>query len=128
LGHGLGALTAIAGASFVGYVLGSFAYPQNFVILFLVGFFFMMVLWGGLALTREPPSITVKARVSLFAYLQQLPTLLRRDHNYARFLLSRTVAVLVVMTMLSLEQAALIKVNCGMVATHSTGSKARGQD
>ncbi len=94
LGHGLGALTAIAGASFVGYVLGNFAYPQNFVILFLVGFFFMMVSWGGLALTREPPSTTVKARVSLLTYLRQLPTLLRRDHNYARFLLSRTVAVL----------------------------------
>ncbi|MEZ4725869.1 MAG: MFS transporter [Caldilineaceae bacterium] len=30
----------------------------------------------------------------MLSYLQQLPALLRRDHNYARFLLSRTVAVL----------------------------------
>jgi len=94
LGHGLGALTAVAGASFVGYVLEGFAYPQNFVILFIVGFAIMMVSWGGLALTREPPSTTVKARVTMISYLKQLPTLLRRDHNYARFLLSRTVAVL----------------------------------
>lgn len=93
-GHGLGALTAVAGAYFVGYVLEAFAYPQNFVILFLVGFAIMMVSWVGLALTREPPSTTVKARVTMISYLQQLPALLRRDHNYARFLLSRTVAVL----------------------------------
>lgn len=94
LAHGLGALTAVAGAYVVGYVLEGYAYPQNFVILFMVGFAIMMVSWGGLALTREPPSTTVKARVTMISYLQQLPALLRRDHNYARFLLSRTVAVL----------------------------------
>jgi MFS family permease len=94
LGHGLGALMAVAGAYFVGYVLEGFPYPQNFVILFLVGFVIMMGSWGGLALTREPPSTTVKAHVSMLSYLQQLPALLRRDRNYARFLISRTVAVL----------------------------------
>ncbi len=94
VGHGLGAFIAIAGAYVVGYVLEAFAYPQNFVILFLVAFAIMMVSWGGLALTREPPSNMVKARVGLGFYLKQLPLLLRRDRNYARFLLSRTVAVL----------------------------------
>lgn len=94
LGHGLGALTAVAGAYVVGYVLDGYAYPQNFVILFMVGFAIMMVSWGGLALTREPPSTTIKARVTMISYLKQLPSLLHRDHNYARFLLSRTVAVL----------------------------------
>lgn len=93
VGHGLGAFTAIAGAYFVGYVLEGYPYPQNFVILFMVGFAIMMVSWVGLALTREPASTTVKARVSMVSYLSQLPALLRRDHNYARFLLSRTVAV-----------------------------------
>lgn len=94
LAHGLGSLTAVAGAYLVGYMLEEYPYPQNFVMLFLVGFAIMMVSWGGLALTREPPSTTVKPRVSMVSYLRQLPNLLRRDHNYARFLLSRTVAVL----------------------------------
>ncbi|MBX3010914.1 MAG: MFS transporter [Caldilineaceae bacterium] len=93
-GHGLGALMGVAGAYFVGYILGGFPYPQSFVILFLTGFAIMMVSWIGLALNREPPSTTVKARVPMVSYLQQLPALLRRDHNYARFLMSRTVAVL----------------------------------
>jgi len=94
VGHGMGAFIAIAGAYLVGYILEAFAYPQNFVILFMVAFAIMMVSWGGLALTREPPSNLIKPRVPLISYLKQLPLLLRRDHNYARFLFSRTVAVL----------------------------------
>jgi MFS family permease len=93
-GHGLGALLGIAGAYFVGYVLQTYAYPQNFVLLFVVGFVIMMISWGGLALTREPASTTIKARIGVKAYYRALPKLLRRDHNYARFLLSRTVTVL----------------------------------
>jgi MFS family permease len=81
LSHGLGALMAVGGAYYVGYVLEGYAYPQNFVILFLVGFAIMMVSWGGLALTREPPSTTVKARVSMLSYLQQLPVLLSMALN-----------------------------------------------
>ncbi len=94
MGHGLGALLAVAGAYFVGFVLERFAYPQNFALLFLIGFAIMMVSWGGLALTREPASTTVKPRIGIRAYYRALPILLRRDHNYARFLISRTVAVL----------------------------------
>jgi len=92
--HGLGALLAVAGAYFVGYVLEHFAYPHNFALLFIVGFVIMMISWGGLALTREPASTTVKARIGIKAYYRALPILLRRDHNYARFLISRTVALL----------------------------------
>ena len=94
VGHGLGALLGIAGAYVVGYVLERYAFPNNFVLLFIIGFAIMMVSWGGLALTREPASTTVKERISVKAYYRALPKLLRRDHNYARFLLSRTVAVL----------------------------------
>ncbi|MEZ4863538.1 MAG: MFS transporter [Caldilineaceae bacterium] len=94
IGHGTGALLAVAGAYFVGYILDGFAYPNNFALLFLVAFVIMMVSFGGLALTREPPSTTVKERVTIGIYFRALPHLLHRDHNYARFLISRTVAVL----------------------------------
>ncbi|MCB0127664.1 MAG: hypothetical protein KDE58_35615, partial [Caldilineaceae bacterium] len=94
VGHGLGALLGVAGAYVVGYMLERYAFPNNFVILFVIGFAIMMVSWGGLALTREPASTTVKERIGVKAYYRALPVLLRRDHNYARFLISRTVAVL----------------------------------
>jgi MFS family permease len=94
VGHGLGALLGVAGAYVVGYVLERYAFPNNFAILFLVGFAIMMVSWVGLALTREPASTTVKARIGVKDYFRALPKLIRGDHNYARFLLSRTVMVL----------------------------------
>lgn len=98
VGHGVGALLGVIGAYFVGYTLEAYAFPRNFALLFIVGFVIMMISWGGLALTREPASTTVKERISIKAYYRALPILLRRDHNYARFLLSRTVAVLGTMT------------------------------
>jgi len=94
VGHGLGALLGVAGAYYVGYVLEAYRYPYNFSLLFVVGFVIMMISWGGLALTREPASTTVKARVHVKDYYRALPILIRRDRNYARFLFSRTVAVL----------------------------------
>ena len=94
VGHGLGALLAVAGAYFVGYMLEAYSYPRNFALLFLIGFAITIVSWGGLALTREPASTTVKPQIGIRAYLRALPRLLHRDHNYARFLVARTVIVL----------------------------------
>lgn len=94
VGHGLGSLLGVGGAYIVGMVLERYLFPNNFVLLFVIGFVIMMVSWGGLSLTREPASTTVKERISVKAYYRALPRLLRQDRNYARFLLSRTVTVL----------------------------------
>jgi len=91
IGHGVGALLGfLIGAYVVAQVLENVAYPNNFALLFALAFVFVMISWAGLSLTREPPSETVKERVPLSHYLRQLPEVLRRDHNYSRFLLSRT--------------------------------------
>ncbi len=90
IGHGGGALLGVAGSVVVARVLETVQYPNNFALLFALAFVFVMISWVGLALTREPPSETVKERVPLHHYLRQLPTVLRRDHNYSRFLISRT--------------------------------------
>jgi len=50
--------------------------------------------WVCLALNREPDSVVTKPRVTLIAYLRQLPAILRRDRNYVRYLIARSVAVL----------------------------------
>lgn len=89
IGHGLGALIGIAGAYFVGVILDAFSFPNNFALLFIVASVFMFISWIGLALNREPPSLKTKERMTLNAYLNDLPQILRGNTNYSRFLVSR---------------------------------------
>ena len=85
---GLGALMGIIGAAFVGMILDDVSFPRNFATLFLIAALFMGISWIGLALNREPDSPIVKQRISQRHYLRRLPTILRGNHNYRRFLLS----------------------------------------
>jgi len=91
LGHGLGALMGVVGAYFVGRILATVAFPNNFALLFGLAFAIMAISWLGLALTREPPSEMIKEQMPLTRYLRQLPAILRRDRNYQRFLICRTI-------------------------------------
>ncbi|CAN5790331.1 MFS transporter [soil metagenome] len=90
LSHSLGALMGVIGALFVGRILENNPYPNNFALLFFLTYGLLLISFIGLALNREPPSETVKQHISLARYLRQLPEILRRDHNYLRFLVSRT--------------------------------------
>ena len=92
LGHSLGALLGIAGAALAARILAGWSYPDSYALCFVLAFASVMVSFVGLALTREPASPTVKPRTSQRHYLRQLPTLLRRDGNYVRFLISQSVA------------------------------------
>jgi MFS family permease len=92
--NSLGAFLGIAGAWVAGSILVTWEYPQNFAICFFLAFIATAISWVGLALNREPVSPTVKPPSSLQNYFKQLPSVLRRDHNYLRFLISRTVAIL----------------------------------
>ena len=91
-GQSLGALLGIVGAGLAARILVRWRYPDNYALCFVLAFVSVMVSFGGLALTREPASLTVKARTSQGHYLRQLPALLRRDGNYVRFLIGRSVA------------------------------------
>jgi MFS family permease len=90
--NSLGAFLGIAGAWLAGVILVGWAYPQNFALCFLLAFLAATISWVGLALNREPVSPRVKPHSSLHNYFRQLPSVLRRDRNYVRFLASRTVA------------------------------------
>ncbi len=89
---GLGALMGIIGAHFVGQILETGPYPDNYAWLFLIAFIFCAISWVGLALNREPESPVTKAQVPLVRYLRQLPDVLRNNVNYRRFLLSYAVS------------------------------------
>ena len=90
LGHGLGQLMGVIGAYFVGRILVSRAFPGNFSLLFFLAFGFVVVSWVGLALTREPVSEVTKKAVPLFRYLGRVSTVLKRDINYRRYLISKS--------------------------------------
>jgi len=92
LSRSLGALLGIAGGLVSGWALVHWAFPQNYGYLFVMAFAVIAVSWLGLAANREPPSLTVKPHSSLGDYLSRLPTVLRRDPNYVRFLISMSVA------------------------------------
>jgi MFS family permease len=89
----LGALLGIAGGTFSGRLLTNWPFPQNYGYSFLVAFAFVAISWLGLASNREPASPSVKPRTSLGSYLRRLPEVLRRDSNYVRFVISRSVAI-----------------------------------
>jgi MFS family permease len=88
----LGALMGIVGAHFVGIVLETLSFPDNFAWLFTIAFVFIMLSWIGLALNREPEGQVVKAKIPLARYLQQLPQVLRANPNFSRFLFSYSIS------------------------------------
>jgi len=94
LGRGTGALLGVGGALLAGYLLDSQGFPRGYALCFLLAWISMMGSWLGLAITREPPDLTVKARTPMAAYFRQLPAILRANRNYARFVAARCITVL----------------------------------
>ena len=90
--EGLGTLMGIIGAFFVGRVLDDMGYPLNFATLFLVAAVFMGISWIGLALNREPESPIVKEHIPFSRYFRRLPSILRDNHNFRRYLLSYSIS------------------------------------
>ena len=90
LGHGLGQLMGVVGAYFVGRILVSRAFPGNFALLFFIAFAFVVISWMGLAATREPVSEVTKKADPLIRYLGRVTTVLKRDINYRRYLISKS--------------------------------------
>ncbi len=90
LGHGLGQLMGVVGAFFVGRILISRAFPGNYALLFTIAFVFVVVSWVGLALTREPRSEVTRKAIPLFRYLSRVSRVLKRDINYRRYLISKS--------------------------------------
>jgi MFS family permease len=86
--HGLGALMGVAGATLIGLILDGAPYPQNYAMLFGIAFASMVISWVGLALNREPASISVNPSVPLKEYFRALPAIVMGDRNFARYLLA----------------------------------------
>ncbi len=85
----VGNTAAAAGAGLSGWLLVAFPFPTNFVYTFGIAATAILVSWFSIALTREPARKPKGVRRSNRQFMRELPDLLRRDHNFRRFLVSR---------------------------------------
>jgi len=90
----IGAGTAAVGAVFSTWLLKTFPFPQNFVLTFAVAALAITVSWVSLALTREPEQAVDAPHRSNRQFLAELPSIVRRDHNFRRFLVARALLAL----------------------------------
>ncbi len=81
------AFNAFGGVSAIvaGLILDKIAGPQNFVFCFLLAFFFMLISYGILSLTREPESLSRQNEHPLAFWGKSL-MVLRTDPNFRAFL------------------------------------------
>lgn len=90
IGTGIGALGAVLSA----WLLKTFPFPTNFVYIFAIAATSITISWIFLALTREPVQPVNSLRQSNRQFWATLPDILRRDHNFRRFLLARSLLAL----------------------------------
>lgn len=85
LGTGIG----ILGAGVSARILATLAFPQNFLVTFLLATLFIALSWIFLSLTREPVGPVTTAQQSNGEFWRALPALLKQDRNFRRFLITR---------------------------------------
>ncbi len=94
IGNGLGALLGVAGGVLAGHILSTLDFPGNFALCFTLAFVAMTISWIGVSLTREPRSDNPKQSTTLSDYLRNIPSVLKRNPNYARYLVSQVLMTL----------------------------------
>jgi MFS family permease len=90
LGAGAGAL----GAALSAWLLRTFPFPTNFATIFAVAAGMILLSWIFLSLTREPVRAVTIPRKSTREFMASLPDVVRRDHNFRRFLIARMLMAL----------------------------------
>ncbi len=87
LSHSVGGGLGLIGSVIATLILARYPYPTNFAICFLVGFVILMVSWTTLLWIREPAQPPAPSAPT--AYRKRLTAILREDHNFRTYLVSR---------------------------------------
>jgi MFS family permease len=85
--------TGTVGAIFSAWLLATLVFPSNFVATFTLAALFITLSWAFLALAREPEQAVTAPRQSDRQFWAGLPAIMRRDHNFRRFVIVRLLAV-----------------------------------
>ena len=89
-----GTATGILGAAAAAWLLDRYAFPYGYVLCFAAATVLIFISWGFLALTREPAQANPGPVVSQREYWRRLPTILRVDRNFRRYLSSQVVTTM----------------------------------
>jgi len=84
----IGALLGVLGGYLVKYILGKYAFPNNYALLFLIAFLITMVSYALLFFIKEEQPSKTGIKSSFYEYLRYLPVVLRRDKNFRNFLIA----------------------------------------
>jgi MFS family permease len=87
-GYGLGSLMGVGGAALARFILDRYEYPRSFAICFLLSFLAQGLSWLFLTFNREPEGETSQASGNFFTYLKRLPSVLKENPNFTRYLVS----------------------------------------
>ena len=90
----IGAAAGAVGAALSTWLLKTVPFPSNFFYLFTIAAAGLTASWAFLALTREPVQPVSVPRQSNRQFLAKLPRIVRRDHNFRRFLVARSLMAL----------------------------------
>lgn len=117
VGTGVGAI----GAIYAGRILETYPYSLNFFYIFLVGAIGINVSWAFLALTREPEQGVPPPPKEPPKFWAKLKQVVGKDHNFKRFLQTRTVQALGTMGLGFVAVAAIQRLNVpdGTVALYT---------
>ena len=86
-----GTATGVLGAAVAAHLLNHYDFPRGYVLCFALAAASISISWIFLALTREPPRVNQEPAISQREYWRRLPSVLRADPNFRRYLLSQTV-------------------------------------
>lgn len=86
-----GTATGVLGAAVAAWLLSRYEFPRGYVFCFALAAASISISWIFLALTREPPQTSQEPVVSQREYWRRLPSVLRADLNFRRYLLSQVV-------------------------------------
>jgi len=87
----LGTIMGIVGASIASRLLEQYDFPYGYVYCFIGGATLSFISWFFLSLTREPAEENLEPPVSQKEFLKRLPSVLREDTNFGRYLLGQVI-------------------------------------
>jgi len=91
-------LGGLVGSAFTSWALGALTPSIAYGACFLAATVAVGLSWVALAVVREPPATSARVQTDFRTHLAAIPALLRRDTNFARFLLGRVLGFGAAMT------------------------------
>jgi MFS family permease len=89
-----GTALGVVCATIAAWFLEQYSFPFGYLLCFAAASIFIFLSWFFMALTREPAQVNQESIISQSEYWRRLPTILRTDQNFQRFLLSQVVIVI----------------------------------